>query len=194
MRLITGAISITSGMWSSIFLFLGASLSSQRTAQRIIDLAGLSSQITVITCRTWEYLPDILQHHPLAALQPADLVLFDYWTDPYLNDLQTLEHVGVVAKGTCIIADCVLFPGATSFKQYLLSSGAYKTDVLEADQQEYIDEVVVSVRVKWWSIRQPILLLIFYSFTCGCRWSGASCLRLDWSRSHRFAQHITAQI
>jgi catechol O-methyltransferase len=51
--------------------------------------------------------------------QPFDLILMDHWKAEYTQDLNRLEKLGFVGKGSIVIADNVVFPGAPEYLNYL---------------------------------------------------------------------------
>lgn len=50
---------------------------------------------------------------------PFDLILMDHWKPQYADDLRRLENLGLVRRGTVLLADNVLFPGAPELLTYL---------------------------------------------------------------------------
>ena len=50
---------------------------------------------------------------------PFDLVLMDHWKPEYARDLKLLERLGLVAQGSVVLADNVIFPGAPELLAYL---------------------------------------------------------------------------
>ena len=63
----------------------------------------------------------------------AAFVLLDHAKECYLPDLQALERLGLVAPGTVVVADNVVYPGAPGYLEYVgTMSGRYDTELLEA--------------------------------------------------------------
>uniref|UniRef100_A0A3P8TTS9 Uncharacterized protein n=1 Tax=Amphiprion percula TaxID=161767 RepID=A0A3P8TTS9_AMPPE len=56
-------------------------------------------------------------------LERLDFVFMDHWKKCYLPDLQ---GSGLLGKGSMILADNVLFPGAPKFLRHLRRSGLYQ--------------------------------------------------------------------
>lgn len=63
-----------------------------------------------------------------------DLVLMDHWKPEYAADLKRLEKLGLIRKGTVVLADNALFPGAPELLAYLGVPFGIATD--EASGQE----------------------------------------------------------
>uniref|UniRef100_A0A8C7YM63 catechol O-methyltransferase n=1 Tax=Oryzias sinensis TaxID=183150 RepID=A0A8C7YM63_9TELE len=62
----------------------------------------------------------------------VDFVFMDHWKKCYLPDLQMLEECGLLGKGSVILADNVLFPGAPKFLRYIRKSGLYEWKIHRA--------------------------------------------------------------
>ncbi len=56
-----------------------------------------------------------------------DFVFLDHWKDLYISDLKLLESKNLLKKGSCILADNVLYPGAPEFREYVAFSPKYIT-------------------------------------------------------------------
>ncbi|KAK7883299.1 hypothetical protein WMY93_029473 [Mugilogobius chulae] len=65
-------------------------------------------------------------------LERLDFVFMDHWKRSYLPDLQMLEGSGLLGKGSIILADNVLFPGAPKFLRHLRKSGLYEWKIHRA--------------------------------------------------------------
>lgn len=70
-------------------------------------------------------------------VERLDFVFMDHWKRCYLPDLQLLEGSGLLGKGTVILADNVIFPGAPNFLRHVKRSGLYEYRVHRATL-EYI--------------------------------------------------------
>mmetsp|Transcript_11396 Transcript_11396/g.20609 ORF Transcript_11396/g.20609 Transcript_11396/m.20609 type:complete len:260 (-) Transcript_11396:2128-2907(-) len=68
-----------------------------------------------------------------------DLVLLDHEKNYYLNDLKLLEASGLLKKGTVVIADNVIFPGAPEYLKYVRSHSEFKSEFFEG-MLEYVEE------------------------------------------------------
>uniref|UniRef100_A0A3Q1HPP5 catechol O-methyltransferase n=2 Tax=Anabas testudineus TaxID=64144 RepID=A0A3Q1HPP5_ANATE len=116
---------------------LGARLYSvemdQRNAaisEKITRLAGFDDDtVELIVNPSDEVIPRLRSDYGLERL---DFVFMDHWKKCYLPDLQLLEGSGLLGKGSMIVADNVLFPGAPKFLRYLRKSGLYEWKVHRA--------------------------------------------------------------
>ena len=59
-------------------------------------------------------------------VERVDLVFMDHWKRCYLPDLQLLEASGLLGRGSVLLADNVLFPGAPHFLRYARACGLYR--------------------------------------------------------------------
>lgn len=57
----------------------------------------------------------------------VDFVFLDHWKDLYVSDLKLLESKDLLKKGSCILADNVLYPGAPEYREYVGFSPKYMT-------------------------------------------------------------------
>lgn len=61
------------------------------------------------------------------------MVFLDHCKECYLPDLIAMEQAGLVGKGTVVVADNVVYPGAPGFLEYVdTSRGRYVTELLDA--------------------------------------------------------------
>ena len=68
-----------------------------------------------------------------------DFVFIDHWNDLYVRDLKLLEAHGLLRKGTVIMADNLIFPGAPDYREYVQSSEKYDTELIMSIL-DYTDE------------------------------------------------------
>ncbi|XP_037533961.1 transmembrane O-methyltransferase homolog [Nematolebias whitei] len=116
---------------------LGARLYSvemdQRNAaitEKIIRMAGFDdSTVELIVNPSDEVIPRLRSDY---SLEKLDLVFMDHWKKCYLPDLQLLEDSGLLGKGSMVLADNVLFPGAPKFLRYLRKCGLYEWKIHRA--------------------------------------------------------------
>uniref|UniRef100_A0A8C6NKU1 catechol O-methyltransferase n=1 Tax=Nothobranchius furzeri TaxID=105023 RepID=A0A8C6NKU1_NOTFU len=97
-------------------------------AEKIIRLAGFDDD-TLIVKPSDEVIPQMRSNYGLERL---DFVFMDHWKKCYLPDLQLLEECGLLGKGSMILADNVLFPGAPKFLRYLRKCGLYEWKIHRA--------------------------------------------------------------
>uniref|UniRef100_A0A8C5C491 catechol O-methyltransferase n=1 Tax=Gadus morhua TaxID=8049 RepID=A0A8C5C491_GADMO len=97
-------------------------------AEKVIRLAGFD-EVELIVCPSDEVIPRLRADFDLEKL---DFVFMDHWKKCYLPDLQMLEGSGLLGKGSMILADNVLFPGAPNFLRYIRRCGLYEWRVHRA--------------------------------------------------------------
>ncbi|MEQ2288390.1 hypothetical protein AMECASPLE_022081 [Ameca splendens] len=99
-------------------------------AEKIIRLAGFDDDtVELIVNPSDEVIPRLRSDYNLERL---DFVFMDHWKKCYLPDLQALEGYGLMGKGSMILADNVLFPGAPKFLRYLRKCGLYEWKIHRA--------------------------------------------------------------
>jgi catechol O-methyltransferase len=72
---------------------------SFRTAQQIVEFAGLDERITLLCGESAELIPTLDG--------PFDLVFLDHWKNVYERDVRALERHQLLRDGTVILADNV---------------------------------------------------------------------------------------
>jgi catechol O-methyltransferase len=82
-------------------------------AMSVVDLAGLSDIVKVITGHASDSLNRLVSE---GKLKHVDMLLLDHREDMYITEFQTCEKLGLLQKGTVIIADNVVRPGAPEYR------------------------------------------------------------------------------
>jgi catechol O-methyltransferase len=97
------------------------SADSVASARRVVEVAGLSDQITFL-------------HGPstdkIATLEGSfDLVFLDHWKDLYKTDLQLIEQRQLIGAGSIVVADNVgkIF-GPEAYLDYVRNCGHYLSE------------------------------------------------------------------
>ncbi|KAG4255901.1 hypothetical protein FPRO04_11506 [Fusarium proliferatum] len=90
----------------------------------LVDLAGLSDIVKVITGKAAESLTRLNEEGKLGSV---DMLFLDHVEDLYVADLQVAESLGLLKKGSHIVADNVLRPGAPEYKQYVKEHKSMET-------------------------------------------------------------------
>ncbi|XP_046892269.1 transmembrane O-methyltransferase homolog [Hypomesus transpacificus] len=104
-------------------------------AEKIIRLAGFDDDtVELIVNPSDEVIPKLRSEYGLERL---DFVFMDHWKKCYRPDLQALEGSGLLGKGSMILADNVLFPGAPNFLRHVRGCGLYEWRIHRASL-EYI--------------------------------------------------------
>ncbi|XP_066115951.1 catechol O-methyltransferase [Saccopteryx bilineata] len=91
--------------------------------QQILDFAGLQDKVTVIVGASQDIIPQLKKKYDVDTL---DMVFLDHWKDRYLPDTVLLEECGLLRKGTVLLADNVIVPGAPEFLAHVRGSSRFE--------------------------------------------------------------------
>lgn len=91
--------------------------------QQMLDLAGLQDKVTILIGPSQDLIPQLKTKYDVDTL---DMVFLDHWKDRYLPDTLLLEKCGLLHKGTVLLADNVITPGAPDFLAYVRGSNNYE--------------------------------------------------------------------
>uniref|UniRef100_G3UCG7 catechol O-methyltransferase n=1 Tax=Loxodonta africana TaxID=9785 RepID=G3UCG7_LOXAF len=91
--------------------------------QQMLDFAGLQDKVTVLVGASQDVIPQLKKKHDVDTL---DMVFLDHWKDRYLPDTLLLEECGLLQKGTVLLADNVICPGAPEFLAYVRQSDRFE--------------------------------------------------------------------
>lgn len=91
-------------------------------AQQMIDFAGVQDKVKILQGSSQEILPRLKMEHQVHTL---DFVFIDHWSECYAPDTKLLEECGLLRKGSVLLADNVVYPGAPDFLEYVRTSGHY---------------------------------------------------------------------
>ncbi|XP_038055895.1 catechol O-methyltransferase B-like, partial [Patiria miniata] len=121
----------------SRFITLEAQEGSLKVARQFIKLAGteISDKITIVGKLSEDVIPTLREDFLVDTL---DFVFIDHWKKLYLRDLKLLESHGLLRKGTVILADNMIIPGAPDYLEYVQSSDKYQTELIHSTL-EYSD-------------------------------------------------------
>eukprot|EP00897_Mesotaenium_endlicherianum_P010313 jgi/Mesen1/930/ME000118S00111 len=106
-----------------------AAIARQMTAH-----AGLSDKVTVVEGSIQNSIETLKSH----GVKQIDLLLLDHHKVLYLKDLLFLAEVKLLKKGSIVVADNVLYPGAPDYLDYVTKSSALQT-VQHKTKVEYTD-------------------------------------------------------
>ena len=120
---------------------------SAEIARRIHEHAGVAHRIYIVVNSTDKAIPRLRnQFH----VDLFDFIFIDHQKEYYLQDFKLLEHEGLIKRGTMVVADNVLMPGAPDYLRYIRNSPHY-TSTIHQSHVEYsndmVDGVEVSVRL-----------------------------------------------
>ncbi|ERE76549.1 catechol O-methyltransferase-like protein [Cricetulus griseus] len=82
--------------------------------QQMLNFAGLQDK---------DLIPQLKTKYDVDTL---DMVFLDHWKDRYLPDTRLLEECGLLRKGTVLLADNVIVPGAPDFLKYVRGSSSFE--------------------------------------------------------------------
>ncbi|XP_063820808.1 catechol O-methyltransferase-like [Pseudophryne corroboree] len=91
-------------------------------ANQMIEFAGVQDKVKILQGSTEQIIPTLKTEH---GLQHVDFVFIDHFGNRYTADTKLLESCGLLKKGSVLIADNVLYPGAPDFLEYVRNSGHY---------------------------------------------------------------------
>jgi catechol O-methyltransferase len=84
---------------------------SAAIAKKMVEVAGLSSVVTIIEGKVCDVIPKLKSVHYVTHV---DFCFVDHWKDFYLSDVQLLEGSELLRPGSRIVADNILYPGRSS--------------------------------------------------------------------------------
>ncbi|XP_007899991.2 catechol O-methyltransferase A isoform X2 [Callorhinchus milii] len=91
-------------------------------AKQVFHFAGVEDKVSILEGSTEDIIPQLKKKHDVDTL---DFVFLDHWKDRYVPDTKLLEECGLLRKGTVLLADNVISPGAPEFLQYVRGSSRY---------------------------------------------------------------------
>lgn len=94
-------------------------------AREMIDLAGLSDIVTVVVGTAEVSLQRLKSE---GKLDKVDLVFLDHAEELYVSDFQLCEKLNLLQKGSIIVADNVVRPGAPEYRALVRSNPGFKSD------------------------------------------------------------------
>lgn len=104
-------------------------------AKELIAFAGLSEKSVIIVGATDVEIPQLASK---IGSKHIDFLFIDHWKVIYLRDLKLVEQHGLLRKGSVIVADNVIFPGAPEYLEYVRDNKAY-TSTMHPAHVEYSD-------------------------------------------------------
>lgn len=113
-----------------------------KIARDLIDLAGLASIVQVCEGPAAETLKRL---HAEGSVTHTDVLVIDHWEKYYLSDLQVCEDLGLLRKGSMVIADNTDMPGAPDYVEYVRAGGRAGKVKYESDAYETTEEKGVPV-------------------------------------------------
>ena len=131
----------------ALIVTIEANSDSAATARRIHEHAGVANRIQIVLDQTDRAIPRLSKQFNVDSF---DFIFIDHHKDAYLPDFKLLENVGLIKRGTMIVADNIIFPGAPDYVNYVRNNPHY-TSTFHESTLEYENDVRDGVEV---SIRQ----------------------------------------
>ena len=122
-------------------------------ATKVVEYAGLRDKVTVLVGTLDSRLSALRSVHGVRAI---DLLFIDHDKRAYLSDLKRVEASGLLVKGSVVVADNVIYPGAPDYLglrarprgPHLPHHHARGQGGVRGRGQEHEDAVAVSVRLQ----------------------------------------------
>ncbi|XP_014453978.1 catechol O-methyltransferase [Alligator mississippiensis] len=92
-------------------------------AKQIIEFAGVQEKVKILEGPSEEIIPQLKKKHEVDTL---DFVFLDHWKERYAPDTILLQECGLLRKGTVILADNVVCPGAPEFINYIRNNSHFE--------------------------------------------------------------------
>lgn len=112
-------------------------------ATKIVEHAGLASKVTVVVGASDVVLPTLKQRFGLSTI---DLLFIDHVKSLYLRDIRHAEQLGLLRRGSIVVADNVIFPGAPDYLRYIRANPRFVSH-MHSSTLEYTPSVVDAVAV-----------------------------------------------
>ncbi|KAE8634783.1 hypothetical protein XENTR_v10002437 [Xenopus tropicalis] len=106
-------------------------------AKQMIQFAGVEDKVQILLGSTETVIPNLRTQH---GVKHFDFVFIDHFKNRYSPDTMLLEEYGLLRKGTVLLADNVVLPGAPEFLEHVRTSGRYDCTNYPA-HVEYSDKV-----------------------------------------------------
>ncbi|KAM9330865.1 catechol O-methyltransferase-like [Gastrophryne carolinensis] len=91
-------------------------------AKQMIEFAGVQDKVKILQGSSENIIPALKAGQ---AIEHLDFVFIDHFGNRYTADTKLLESCGLLKKGSVLVADNVVYPGAPDFLQYVRTSGHY---------------------------------------------------------------------
>ncbi|KAK4226702.1 S-adenosyl-L-methionine-dependent methyltransferase [Podospora fimiseda] len=96
-------------------------------AANLIDLAGLGDVVRVVVGTGAEGIQRLYDEGVFEG-RPIDMAFFDHHKPAYKTDLKLCERLGLIDKGTVLVADNMIIPGNPAYAEYVRATVAEKRE------------------------------------------------------------------
>ncbi|XP_075072831.1 catechol O-methyltransferase A-like [Mixophyes fleayi] len=113
-------------------------------AKQLIEFAGVQDKVKILEGPTEQIIPKLKTDH---GVEHLDFVFIDHFGNRYTADTKLLEQCGLLRKGSVLLADNVVYPGAPDFLEYVRKSGRYDctnfpSHVEYTDKEDAVEKAV----------------------------------------------------
>jgi catechol O-methyltransferase len=111
-------------------------------AKKILEHAGVANKVTF-------FIGDVTAaQDKLKNLGHIDYLFIDHWKDVYLKDFKIIESLGVLQKGSIIVGDNIVYPGAPDYLQHFKNEKTYDSTLYHSyvEYSSTPDAVLVSIK------------------------------------------------
>jgi len=116
-------------------------------ARKLIAHAGLDSVVEVRVGSAEDVLRTMVTTGATENPNAMDLIFLDHVKQFYHQDTKIAEEVGVVRKGTWMVADNVIFPGCPDYLTYVRSDAGKYASAFYQSNLEYTNDVVDGIEI-----------------------------------------------
>nr|XP_005024436.3 catechol O-methyltransferase isoform X2 [Anas platyrhynchos] len=92
-------------------------------AKQMIEFAGVQDKVTLIEGPSEEIIPQLKKKYEVDTL---DFVFVDHWKDRYTPDTILLQECSLLRKGSVLLADNIIVPGAPEFVNYIRNNPRFQ--------------------------------------------------------------------
>eukprot|EP01062_Namystynia_karyoxenos_P011695 TRINITY_DN141_c6_g1_i1.p1 TRINITY_DN141_c6_g1~~TRINITY_DN141_c6_g1_i1.p1 ORF type:complete len:322 (+),score=97.87 TRINITY_DN141_c6_g1_i1:83-967(+) len=110
---------------------------------KLLDFSGLRTRVKTVFDYSGNYLRELAEKKIT-----IDLMFIDHVKELYLPDMQLALSLGLFRKGSVVVADNVVTPGAPDYREWILKQKSWKTEIHKTfvEYSTHVpDEVLVSV-------------------------------------------------
>ncbi|XP_072207409.1 catechol O-methyltransferase isoform X1 [Excalfactoria chinensis] len=92
-------------------------------AKQMIEFAGVQDKVKLLEGPSEVIIPQLKKKYEVDTL---DFVFVDHWKDRYAPDTILLQECSLLRKGSVLLADNIIFPGAPEFVKYIRNNPRFQ--------------------------------------------------------------------
>ncbi|KAM6339497.1 catechol O-methyltransferase isoform 1-T1 [Alca torda] len=92
-------------------------------AKQIIEFAGVQDKVKLLEGPSEEIIPQLKKKYEVDTL---DFVFLDHWKDRYTPDTILIQECNLLRKGSVLLADNIIVPGAPEFLNYIRNNPRFQ--------------------------------------------------------------------